>query len=168
MIRTFFFAAMLAPSLLAAPAAIADDASDRLGAARTLLETMHTKEMLPKLIDGLGKQVFTMFSQFNPGRNADVEKIVTDEMRVEIDRLGPEMIDALAHVHAENYTVEELRQLDAFYHTPVGQKSLELQPKFAAQSLAVGMQIGQRAAQAALPRIQQKLRERGLKTQKDT
>ena len=42
--------------------------------------------------------------------------------------------DDMAALYANNYTANELRELKSFYLTPVGQKTLKIMPKLAAES----------------------------------
>ena len=48
------------------------------------------------------------------------------------------MVDAAATVYANNFTVDELREIEAFYRRPAGQKFLEK-----SQAIAQQTQIGQ-------------------------
>lgn len=43
---------------------------------------------------------------------------------------------AMAEIYATNFTEQELRDLIAFYKTPLGQKFLEMEPKSIAGSIA--------------------------------
>jgi len=52
-----------------------------------------------------------------------------------------EILAAMVPVYARHYTVEEIRQLSAFYKTPVGHKSLVVMPQLMAESMAVSNQV---------------------------
>jgi hypothetical protein len=52
-----------------------------------------------------------------------------------------EMIAEMAPLYANNYTADELRQLAAFYKTPVGRKTMQLTPRLTAESMAIGQRI---------------------------
>jgi hypothetical protein len=52
-----------------------------------------------------------------------------------------EMMAEMTPLYANNYTVDEIRQLTAFYKTPVGRKMMTLTPKLSAESMAVGQRI---------------------------
>ena len=52
-----------------------------------------------------------------------------------------EILAAMVPVYARHYTVEEIRQLSAFYKTPVGHKSLVIMPQLMAESMAVSNQV---------------------------
>jgi hypothetical protein len=56
----------------------------------------------------------------------------------------------MVRLYAETFSEPELRQLIAFYKTPVGQKALQKMPEL----MQKGMAIGQQLAQAHLPELQ--------------
>jgi hypothetical protein len=63
------------------------------------------------------------------------------------------MLDAMIPVYAQHYSVAELRQLGAFYKTPVGAKTLRLMP----QLMNEGMQAGQRIMMPRMQKLMQDL-----------
>lgn len=52
-----------------------------------------------------------------------------------------EILEAMVPVYARHYTLDEVRQLSAFYKTPVGHKSLVVMPQLMAESMAVSNQV---------------------------
>lgn len=66
--------------------------------------------------------------------------------------LKPEIVK----IYARYYTAQELREIAAFYRTPVGQKSLRLMPQLMGDS----MLLSQRRVQAALPELQKELQKK--------
>ena len=69
--------------------------------------------------------------------------------------LVDEMLEAMVPIYARHYTVDEMRQMAAFYQTPVGQKSLRLMP----QLMAEGMQVGQRIMMPRMNKLMQELNQ---------
>ncbi len=63
--------------------------------------------------------------------------------------------DDYVRVYAEVYTPAELRELTAFYGTPLGRRLLETTPVVSAR----GAQIGEAAIQPHLPELQRRLSE---------
>jgi hypothetical protein len=55
--------------------------------------------------------------------------------------LMEEMLDAMVPLYANTYTLEEVRQMNAFYQSPVGQKMLATAPKLMGEGMAVSNQI---------------------------
>ena len=83
----------------------------------------------------------------------DVFKTWLDRVWAESD-MGQEFV----RLYTESFTEDELRQVIAFYKTPVGQKTLQKMPEL----LQKGMSYGQREAQAHLPELQQAITARKL------
>ncbi|MEW6370502.1 MAG: DUF2059 domain-containing protein [Pseudomonadota bacterium] len=55
--------------------------------------------------------------------------------------LMEEMLDAMVPLYASTYTLEEVRQMNAFYQSPVGQKMLATTPKLMGEGMAISNQI---------------------------
>jgi len=81
----------------------------------------------------------------------DVFKTWIDKVWAESD-MGREFV----RLYTESFTEDELRQVIAFYKTPVGQKTLQKMPELLQQ----GMAYGQRQAQAHLPELQEAIAAR--------
>jgi len=101
-------------------------------AAYTLLETMNMKENY----EGMLERVTQMQIQQNPELEAvrpTIHAFFTKYMGWEAQR------GDIAALYAKNFTAEELAEMNTFYQTPVGQKTVQLMPQLA----AAGAQIGQ-------------------------
>ncbi len=66
--------------------------------------------------------------------------------------LVEDMIAEIVPLYARHFTADEMRQLAAFYRTPVGAKALEKMP----QLMGEGMKIGQKVVE---PRVAQLIRD---------
>lgn len=70
----------------------------------------------------------------------------------------------MVRLYAETFTEPELRQMIAFYKTPVGQKALQKMPELMQKGVAIGQQL----AQAHMPELQAAIaaRKRELESKK--
>jgi hypothetical protein len=73
------------------------------------------------------------------------------------------MIDGIATVYANSFSVDELHQLTAFYRQPVGQKFLEKSPAIRQQAVQIGEETGRKAAEDLKTRLTELLRQKGHK-----
>jgi hypothetical protein len=73
------------------------------------------------------------------------------------------MVDIAASVYATNFTVEELREIDAFYRLPVGQKFLQKSQAITEQGLQIGQDASRKAADDLRMRLTELLRQKGHK-----
>jgi len=131
---------------------------EAMTAARSLVTTLglsdQYKALLPVILLGL-KPVLT---QERP------------EMERAFDAVLPKMaeayapyytakVDAAATVYANNFTVDELREIEAFYGRPAGRKLLEKSQAIAQQSTQVGQETGRKATEALRARLTELLRQ---------
>jgi hypothetical protein len=158
--RLFIIACLL---LLSAPATWAQTPTpDAMTAARSLVNTMKLadqyKALLPAILLGL-KPALT---QDRPEIERDYEAM----MPMIADAFTPyytSMVDGIAAVYAANFTAAELRDIEAFYRQPTGQKMLEKMPVINQQALAVGQEISRKAAEDLRQRLTEALRQKGHK-----
>ena len=161
MARRLLIAACLL--LLSAPAVWAQTpSSDAMTAARSLVTTMKLadqyKALLPAILLGL-KPALT---QDRPEIERDYETM----MPMVADAFEPyytSMVDGIAAIYATNFTAAELRDIEAFYRQPTGQKMLEKMPVISQQALAVGQEVGRKAADDLKARLTEALRQKGHK-----
>jgi len=73
------------------------------------------------------------------------------------------MVDNIATVYANNFTAGELREIEAFYRQPVGQKLLQKSAALAQQSNQVGQDSSRKAADELRARLTEALRKKGHK-----
>ena len=144
------------------PAPAAAPPSDAMTAARSLVVTMKLadqyKTLLPAILLGL-KPALT---QDRPEIERDYEAMMP-MMTEAFTPYYTSMVDGMAAIYASNFTADELRQIEAFYHQPVGQKMLEKVPVISQQALAVGQEVGRKAAEDLRQRLTEALRQRGHK-----
>ena len=89
----------------------------------------------PTASDAKKKEALAKVEQVLPGAADAVNRMFRDPALIE------EMMVEIGPLYARNYSVDELKQLSAFYRTPLGQKMLALSPRLAAESMAVGQKI---------------------------
>jgi len=89
----------------------------------------------PTASDEKKKEALAKVEQVLPGAADAVNRMFRDPALID------EMMAEIGPLYARNYSVGELKQLSAFYRTPLGQKMLALSPRLAAESMAVGQKI---------------------------
>jgi hypothetical protein len=81
------------------------------------------------------KEAMAKVEQLLPRVTQSIGKIFSDPTLVD------EMITEMVPLYANNYTIDEIKQLTAFYQTPVGRKMMALAPKLSAEGMAIGQRI---------------------------
>ena len=99
--------------------------------ALTLLATMNMRESY----EGMIKRITQMQIQAKPELQAiapAIEAFFTKYMGWEAQK------GDIAALYAKNYTAEELKELNKFYQTELGQKTVQIMPQLAAASAQIG------------------------------
>ena len=99
--------------------------------ALTLLATMNMRESY----EGMIKRITQMQVQSNPQLKAiepTIEAFFTKYMGWDAQR------GDIAALYAKNYTADELKELNKFYQTTLGQKTVQIMPQLAAASAKIG------------------------------
>src|SRR3954452_7670856 len=73
------------------------------------------------------------------------------------------MLEQAAIVYAANFTVDEMRQMEAFFRQPAGQKLVERWPGIAQQTSQIGQDVSRKAAEELRLRLTDALRQKGGK-----
>lgn len=110
--------------LLTAPgiAAAADPAHARM--ARELSMVMMPEETWNKLLDNMAEDISRGFAhQPNPPSKEQFAEGMREFIKYK------EMIDLQTAMLVKHYTADEVRELSAFYKTPLGQKVLKVTPE---------------------------------------
>jgi hypothetical protein len=118
----------------------------------------------------LSQQVFTAGLQrqkaalesANPGKSAAINEVVA-LMQAEFAKQLPVLVEAFAKIYTLHFTVDELRELNAFYDSPVGKKAIKELPTIVAEGMAIGQAVGKRIAAEVVEKLRPELEKRNLK-----
>jgi len=131
-------------------------------AARNLVTTMKLsdqyKALLPAILFGLRPAL----TQDRP----EIERDYDATIPTIVEAFAPyytAMVNDIATVYANNFTVGELRDIETFYRQPVGQKLLEKAQALAQQSNQVGQDVSRKATEDLRARLTEALRQKGHK-----
>jgi hypothetical protein len=102
----------------------------------------------------MGEQtVGQMLGAMQQGMPSVPQQFWTD-MRTELTAAG--MVELVVPLYAKHFTDEEIRQLVAFYRSPVGQKLVREQPALLQEGIAAGQVWGQQATARVMLRLKEK------------
>jgi hypothetical protein len=155
----------------AAPVPSADPAV--VSATRELLTAMKVRDGMALMMASMEKQIPTQTRaaltaaingnpNLTPEQKAEELKKVDEAVQHALEQsralfsdptLVDDMIAEMVPLYAETYTLDEIRQLIAFYSSPLGQKMLANMPML----MNRGMEISQRVM---MPRIQKAMAQR--------
>jgi hypothetical protein len=158
--RLLIIASMLVFSICAAPAQT--PSPDAMTAARSLVTTMKLSDQYRALLPGILLGLRPALTQDRP----EIERDFDAMLPTVVEAFAPyynAMVDNIATVYANNFTAGELREIEAFYRQPVGQKLLQKSAALAQQSNQVGQDSSRKAADELRARLTEALRQKGHK-----
>ena len=117
-----------------------------------------------ELLDQMGsiivQQTAQMIGAENPKaveRCAEITMEAIGEMFTDGD-----FMDEMNAIYAKYFSQEDIRQMIAFYETPVGRKSIEVMPELMSESMQVTMRWMAKVNPVIQERVTAQLREEGL------
>ena len=147
---------------LGRPALAQIPSPEATAAAKELVEAMRATDQLKVLMPMMMQQLKPVIVQGRLEVERDYDAMVPQMLSAADARVG-EFAGSIAAIYANHFTVDELRQLAAFYRGPVGQKFLQIMPKIMQDSMAVGQKFGESLAADTRNRMIEELRKRGHK-----
>ena len=140
-------AALVALLLMARSApARADDVSDRHDAAVALLNQMHTIDNVSAMLPGIIAQVRQAVTRGDPDLIKQFQGFAPKlQGEAEAEKLS--LIEQLADIYAKTFTADEIKEMAAFYQTPLGQKIVSTQAQIGSEILTATRNWGQRVGQ---------------------
>jgi hypothetical protein len=114
--------------------------SEAIEAASELL-TLMSRDMIAELVGQVTTQMWPSIESRLRAYNPNIDEAALAELRNELDRI---QIDYMMNIvkdgpaiYARHFTVQELREVLAFYRTPTGGKLLQMTPKLTAEVMAM-------------------------------
>jgi hypothetical protein len=97
----------------------------------------------------VGKQLMANFSKAFP----DVSQDFWDGFMKEIK--PNDLINLIIPIYEKHYTAEEIKELIAFYKTPVGKKTIAVLPQITADSMKAGQAWGKEIAKKVMKQLEE-------------
>jgi hypothetical protein len=158
---------LLAILLLAAAPALAqpaDTPEERRAAAIALVESFGGDRQINAMIDAMRGGLIENIARSVAGRMTpeQVAVIVDEVLMPGFRERSSEIAEHTVRIWQERLTAAEMRELAAFYATPLGRRLLVMLPEVTAESTRFGQEWGRRVAQDVFIRNRDALRARGL------
>jgi hypothetical protein len=112
------------------------------------------------LIAGVVEQAKNLFLQQNPGLGKDLNEIAT-KMRADLAPRFSELTDEVAKLYAAHFSDAELKQVLAFYKSPIGMKLIAEQPKVGEESLKFAQDWANKLSDQVIANMRDELKKRG-------
>ena len=154
-------AVVAAALAFAAPAAHAQKASPAaLLTANEIVATTGSMALFAPLVAGVIEQAKVLYLQQDPGMGKDLNDIAA-QMRKDMEPRLSEINAHIASLYVDNFNEQELKDLLAFYKSPVGKKLLAKQPVIADGSLKFAQDWANKLSDEAVAKMRDELKKKG-------
>jgi hypothetical protein len=126
-----------------------------------LVEMTGTLQNATAVLDRMLPQMIDVIRKSNPEIPQQVLDTLEKDGKDEFHKALPELIEPIIAIYDANYSAEEIRQLLAFYQSPLGRKMIDRTPQITQQSIAVGSAWGQSAGERVAERIRVSAKQKG-------
>jgi len=131
---------------------------EAMTAARSLVTTLGLSDQYKALLPVILLSLKPVLTQERPEMERAFDAVLPKMAEVYAPYYTA-MVDAAAAVYANTFTVDELRDIEAFYSRPAGKKLLEKSQAIAQQNTQVGQETGRKASEALRARLADLLRQ---------
>ncbi|MFK4721324.1 hypothetical protein ABIE89_002424 [Bradyrhizobium niftali] len=135
---------------------------EAMNAARKLVVTLKIADQYRVLLPQLLLKLRPVVAQDRPEIERDYDALTAPGSEIYAPFVTS-MIDQIAALYAASFTVDELRQIEAFYAQPAGRKFLEKSDALVQASTQIGQDVSQKAADELKQRLIEALRQKGHK-----
>jgi uncharacterized protein len=162
----FVAAALLALALTgAAYPAVAQSAAPQptpgaLLLAKQIVQVKHVQDVFQPIVRGVVQKSRDMFMQTNFMWGKDLNEVAVNVEKQFTPRVT-ELVDASARIYATHFTEPELRDLLAFYQSPLGQKAIAQEPKVLDESMVYAGTWADNLSQEVITAIRIEMKKRG-------
>lgn len=159
----FLLSLLFGLMMIAAPAMAEQQAADeeRLALGKEVLEVSGAAASFEKVLDAMGGQIFRMLVAQKPDKADKIREFFVPMMK-EMAARKEELIEKASRIYAEEFTAAELRELVAFYKTPVGRKLAKRLPAIMRKMNAAGGAWGRQVAQDIIRKAKEEAKKRGI------
>ncbi|MBR0852394.1 DUF2059 domain-containing protein [Bradyrhizobium diazoefficiens] len=148
--------------LLVSGASAQTPSPEAMNAARKLVMTLKIADQYRVTLPQLLLKLRPVVAQDRPEIERDYDAMTAPGADIYAPFFAA-MTDQIAALYAANFTVDELRRIEAFYAQPAGQKFLEKSDALAQASAQIGQNLSQQAAGELKQRLIEALRQKGHK-----
>jgi len=128
--------------------------------AKQIVEIKGIKNVFEPLVRGVVEKAKDVFMQTNFMWAKDLNEVAAIEQKKYAPRVD-ELLDATARIYANHFTEQELKDLLAFYKSPLGQKTLVEEPKVLEEAMINAGDWGDSLSQEVIGSMREEMKKRG-------
>jgi uncharacterized protein len=131
-----------------------------MAAAREMLVAKGGLTFFDPVVPGVIESVKNTFLPTNLNLSRELNEVAV-QLNKDFDSKRNEVITNVTRVFAERFTEQELKQITAFYKTPIGQKMIKEEPAAIEQSLKTTQDWANSFSEVVMARFRAEMRKRG-------
>jgi hypothetical protein len=128
--------------------------------AKQLVDIKNVKAAFQPLVRGVVIKTRDLFLQSNFMWSKDLNEVSAIVEKQYEPRVS-EVVDATARIYATHFTEQELKDMVAFYQSPVGRKMIVEEPKVLDESMANAGSWGDNLSQEVMASMRAEMKKRG-------
>ncbi|WP_181705269.1 DUF2059 domain-containing protein [Chthonobacter rhizosphaerae] len=117
----------LAVAVLAAPTRAQEFSESHLAAARATMQAAKASEQFDTILPMLADQAKALFQRSNPALVQEIDEVV-NQVALDLAKQRPQLDRELERAWAARFSEDELKEITAFYTSPVGIKFGQTMP----------------------------------------
>jgi uncharacterized protein len=153
-------AAMLAVLAHAGPAPAQEPSPGAVTAAKELIEMKGAMNMFEAVVPGVVETAKNTYLRTSPGLSKDLNDVAA-ALKREFAGKRADIANEIARSYAADFTEKELRDVIAFYKTPVGKKLIDVEPRVLEQSMTRVQSWAERFSEDMMTRFRVEMRKKG-------
>jgi len=131
-----------------------------LATAHQLMKITGATTLFKPLIPGVIEQAKLLFLQQDPDLASDLNAVAA-KLRAEYAPRQSELTNHVAGLYAQRFTEAELKQLPAFYQSPIGKKYLAQQPVIVDSSMKYAQNWANKLSDQVIAKMREEMKKRG-------
>lgn len=142
------------------PAAAQQPSPSAIATAKELLAAKGATTMFDPIIPGIVESTKNMILPSNPALFKDINE-VSAKLRTELIPRRSEIIDEIARFYAQRFTEAEMKEVIAFYKSPVGKKFVNEEPAVIDQGLQRAEAWSKKMSDEVMSRFRAEMKKKG-------
>jgi uncharacterized protein len=131
-----------------------------MAAAQELIKITGATALFNPLIPGVVEQAKLLFLQQNPSLGKDLNEVAA-KLRAEYASRLTELTTHVADLYTQRFTEAELKQLVAFYQSPLGKKLQAQQPEIVDSSMKYAQDWANDLSDKVIAKMREEMKKRG-------
>lgn len=153
-------AAVAMGAMAANPAGAQEPSAGAVASAKELISLKGGNAMFDNLIPGVVESVKNSLVPTNPNLMRELNEVAA-QLRQELGGRRAELTTEVAKIYANHFSEQELKDILAFYRTPLGQKLLKEEPASLDESLRRAQDWANNLSEEVMTRFRVEMKKKG-------